>query len=66
MPGAFCAKATSGILHQLPGFEDVRVTFYPVDLMEQIARKPGVVTDQLYEADDGQVTDGIAAVVPAD
>lgn len=65
VPGAFCANATSGVLRQLPGFEDVTVTFYPVDLMEQLARKPGVATDRLYENDAGDVVDGIADLDPA-
>lgn len=66
VPSAYCANATSGILRQLPGFEDVRVTFSPVKLMEQVALKPGVATETLYETDDGRVVDGIAAAAPAE
>lgn len=57
--GAFCTNSTASILRQLPGFEDVQVTFYPVKLMEQIARRPDVKTDRYYENDAGDVTDGI-------
>lgn len=60
---AFCANATSSVLKQIPGFEDISVTFWPVDLMEQIAARPGVVTDRYYENDAGDVVDGIE---PAD
>ncbi|MFK7763311.1 MAG: hypothetical protein AB8B62_08625 [Roseobacter sp.] len=60
---AFCANATSSVLKQIPGFEDVSVTFWPVKLMEQIAARPGVVTDRYYENDAGDVVDGIE---PAD
>ena len=61
VPGAFCANATSGILRQLPGFEDTRVTFYPVTLHEQIATRPGVRTDTYFENDAGDIVDGVAA-----
>lgn len=66
VPGAYCANATSSILKQLPEFEDVRVTFYPVALMEQLASKPGVEMDRLYENDAGHVVDGIALLDPAE
>lgn len=58
---AFCTNATSALMKQIPGFEDIRTTFYPVKLMEQIARRPGVTTDYLYENDAGGVVDGIVA-----
>jgi hypothetical protein len=59
---AFCANATSSILRQLPGFEDIAVTFYPVKLQEQFEQRPGVKTRKYYENDAGDVVDGI---VPA-
>ncbi|MEP2640463.1 hypothetical protein [Roseobacter sp.] len=58
---AFCAKSTSAILRQIPGFEDVKSTFYPVKLMEQLAERPDVTTDRYYENDAGDVRDGIKA-----
>ncbi len=58
---AFCANATSSILRQVPGFESISVTFYPVKLMEQFDTLPGVETDRYYEDDDGNVVDGIRA-----
>lgn len=56
---AFCTNATSAILRQIPGFEDISVTFYPVKLMEQLAQRPGVTTETYYENDAGDVLDGI-------
>lgn len=59
VPAAFCANATSSILRQIPGFEGIKTTFYPVNLMEQVAQRPDVVTEKYYEDDDGHITDGI-------
>ncbi|WP_299024977.1 hypothetical protein [uncultured Sulfitobacter sp.] len=59
--GAFCASATSGILRQIPGFQSIKQGFYPVKLMEQAAKLPGVKTTRYYEDDEGNVTDGIVA-----
>lgn len=61
VPGAFCTNSTSSILQQVPGFEDVDVTFYPIKLMEQVEARPGVVTDRYFENDNGDVRDGIEA-----
>lgn len=66
VPGAFCANATSSILKQLPEFQDIRVTFYPVQLMEQLDGRPGVDAERLYEDDDGHVVDGIARPAPSE
>lgn len=59
--GAFCTRSTSGLLRQVQGFEDISSTFYPVKLMEQMAQRPGVVTEKYYENDEGDVRDGIVA-----
>ena len=58
---ALCARATGSILRQVPGFEDISVTFFPAKLMEQFAERPGVKTDKYYENDAGDVRDGILA-----
>lgn len=42
VPKAYCTKANGDILSQLPGFEEVPRTFYPVKLMDYIATLPGV------------------------
>lgn len=50
--GAFCASSTAALLSQIPGFEGLRSTFYPVNLMEQFAAVPGVQTIEYREDDD--------------
>lgn len=59
---AFCANSTSHILQSLPGFENIDVTFYPEKLRDQVATIPGVVTNQYFENDEGNVVDGIAGL----
>ncbi|WP_246036080.1 hypothetical protein [Aliishimia ponticola] len=63
VPSAFCANSISTILGQLPGLEDIKVTFYPEKLMGQFAAKGAVVVDQYYEDDDGNVVDGYTVAV---
>jgi hypothetical protein len=63
VPSAFCSNSTSNILRQVPGFEDIKVTFFPIKFMEQIETIPGVTTERYYEDDAGDVTDGIAAAL---
>ncbi|NIZ08305.1 hypothetical protein [Pseudooceanicola sp. HF7] len=46
---AYCANSTSEILSQLPGFEEINVTFFPVNLSDQFARITGVKGEVLYE-----------------
>ncbi|GIT87881.1 lipoprotein [Roseobacter sp. OBYS 0001] len=58
---AFCANATSSILRQVPGFEEISVTFFPVNLMDQIDKRDDVETSKYYENDAGDVLDGINA-----
>lgn len=59
VPAAFCASATTEILGQVDGFENVNKTFYPEKLMEQIAGMPGVKTTRYYENDAGDVVDAV-------
>lgn len=59
VPGAFCANATTGILRQIGGFENINQTFYPVKLMDQINTMPGVTTTKYYENDEGDVIDAV-------
>jgi hypothetical protein len=61
VPGAYCTQATTGILSQIPGFENIQRTFYPVKFMEQVATLPGVKTTRLYENDEGDVIDAVRA-----
>lgn len=62
VPGAFCARATTGILAQIPGFEGVSRTFYPENLMAEIETLPNVTTTKLYEDDSGRPVDAARAV----
>lgn len=59
---AYCTNATTGLLRQVPGFEDIKQTFYPTNLMEQLAVRPGVVEERYYEDDEGTIRDGVAGV----
>ena len=60
MPGAYCANATASVLKKIPGFEDIKVTFYPVKLAEQIAQVPGVTETRYYENDSADLQVGLA------
>lgn len=62
VPGAFCTNATSGILQKIAGFEAINQVYYPTKLMAQFAQLPGVRTTRLYEDDEGNVVDGLAAL----
>jgi hypothetical protein len=59
--GAYCTNSTTTLMRKIPGFEDIQTTFYPTKLMEQISRRPGVVTTKLYEDDEGDVIDAVRA-----
>ena len=54
---AHCAVSTSEILQQLPGFEHITTTYYPVKLEEQFATLPNVRTRTYreYDSDDKSV-----------
>ena len=51
VPQAFCANSTSKILRGLPGFEGLKVTMFPTQLMKRFADYPGVVTSTQYDTD---------------
>lgn len=59
--GAFCANSTARLLQQVPGFEQIDVTFYPVKLSDQFGQLPGVVTEDYRENDDADLQKGLAA-----
>lgn len=52
VPQAGCARHTSRLLRQLPGFEGVRQTMFPDKLMEDFGKLPGVETREYRENDD--------------
>lgn len=62
---AFCANATTGILTQVDGFENIKRTFYPSNFMEQVAQLPGVKTTRHFENDEGDIIDGVRAAEQA-
>ncbi len=59
--GAYCTNSTARLLQQVPGFEEIDVTFYPVKLSEQFGQLPGVVTTEYRENDDADLQAGLAA-----
>lgn len=61
VPGVYCANATSRILQQVPGFDQIDVTFYPVKLADQFEQLGDVKSELYYEGDDEDLKKGIAA-----
>ncbi len=51
VPSAYCTNSTSTLLSRVPGFENIKTTFYPKDLMTEFGKIPGVVTTT-YREDD--------------
>lgn len=51
VPKAQCSISTSRILQQLPGFESIAVSYYPVKTMDAFAKLPGVKTRKVFDAD---------------
>ena len=51
VPQAGCARHTSRLLRQLPGFEGIKQTMFPDKLMENFATLPGVETREYREND---------------
>lgn len=48
---AFCANSISKVLRQLPGFEGVSTTMFPIPLMNQFSKYQGVVTSEFHDMD---------------
>jgi len=51
VPQAMCARTTSRILRQLPGFESIRQTWSPNRIEDDFALLPGVETREFREND---------------
>lgn len=51
VPNAFCANSIATVLGQLPGFEDISSTMFPVKLMEEFAQRPGIVRSEFHDMD---------------
>ncbi|MCR9124532.1 MAG: hypothetical protein NXH82_00250 [Rhodobacteraceae bacterium] len=61
VPGALCASVTSGLLRQVPGFENTLRTYFPEALMADLATRPDGISESYFENDTGDVVDGVAA-----
>lgn len=59
---AFCTRATSQLLGQLPGFEGLGTTWFPDKLMARFGALPGVVTTEHNENDSDSLRDARRAV----
>lgn len=53
-PDAYCANNVASLLRQLPGFENIKQTYFPAKLMESFAGLQGVQTSKHFENDKGQ------------
>ena len=60
---SYCAKSTSALVGQLPGFEDAPQSFYPRKLMDYFAEK-GATFERLYEYDGDDKSKVLAEFVP--
>lgn len=59
---AYCTRATSRLLGQLPGFEGLGTTWFPDKLMARFGTLPGVVTTEHNENDSDSLRDASRAV----
>ena len=51
---AQCTLNISGLLQQLPGFESIKSTYFPANLMRQFATLPNVTTTKVFQEDEGK------------
>ena len=58
VPKAQCTLAITRILKQVPGFESIKVTYFPNTLSEKLDQFPGVQT-QLITDDDADTNHGV-------
>lgn len=62
VPQANCARVTSRILQQLPGFESIRVSWGPNRVFEDFGALPGVTTLEYREGDADDKTIAAAEI----
>jgi hypothetical protein len=60
---AHCANSISGILREVPGFEGLASTFFPVKLQDSFAKLPGV-TSRVITDDDADDNHGVLLIDP--
>ena len=58
-----CANSISGILRDVPGFEGLASTFFPVKLSDSFAKLPGV-TSRVITDDDADDNHGVLLIDP--
>ena len=58
--GAYCTSATSKILRQIPGFENINTVLFPTKLARQFEEISGVRSNRYYENDSADLKDGLA------
>lgn len=51
VPKAQCAKSVTDILRGVPGFENVRASWYPNKIMDDFAKIPGITTRVIRDED---------------
>lgn len=51
VPKALCTTSVTAVLRQLPGFEGIRSTMFPVPAMESFKKLPGVVEREYLDDD---------------
>jgi len=56
---AFCTSATSHLLQQVPGFENIVSVLYPTKLSDQFEALPGIKSNRYYENDSADLQDGL-------
>jgi len=59
VPGVYCTNATTKLLRQVPGFENIQTTMYPVKLADQFGAIPGVSSQRYYEEDSPDLQVGL-------
>lgn len=47
----YCTRAVAQVLRQLPGFQDIDVTWFPGNLSEQFGNRPGVSVREIIDND---------------
>lgn len=65
VPKAHCTNSTSSILAGVPGFENIRVSYFPNKLAEQFGQISGVTEQVLYEYDSDDNSKVLRQWVPA-
>ncbi|WP_045387590.1 hypothetical protein [Falsirhodobacter sp. alg1] len=62
---AQCTHSITGVLQGVPGFEGLHRTWFPVNLMEQFAKLPGVTTRRITDQEANKDY-GVMLVPPGD